>query len=161
MSQSCPSSSYAAQDPASFNRKSFEQTLPTTTTQAERLGDHTRHTPATRAVLTPPPLPDPLGAGRLDPVDEQSNQRLSAVISAPLTAGNPGAGRLRQDDASFKQAQQAPGGNRPATATSLIRRGLQLVMPSWDPTLPPPAQSQKVALLGDCRDDASEIALPI
>ena len=161
MSQSCPSSSYAAWDPASFNRKSFEHTLRTITTHAERLGDHSRNTPATRAVRTPPPLPAPLGAWRLDSVDESSSQRLPAVFSAPLTAGNPGAERLRQDDASFEQAQQAPVGNRPATATSLIRRGLQLVMPSWGPTLPPPAQSQKLALKGDRRGDAPEIALPI
>ena len=31
------------------------------------------------------------GAGRLEPVDRQSNLRLSAVISAPLTAESHGA----------------------------------------------------------------------
>ena len=34
-------------------------------------------------------------------------------------------------------------------------------MPAWGPTLPPPAQSQKLALPGDRRGDAPEIALPI
>ena len=112
MSHPCSSSSYAVQNPADYNQKSFRDALPIVAFESARHGDDTRdrQPSATRADLTPPPPALP-GAGRWDPglqVDKSSDQRLAAVNSAPLTAEDRGAERAQRDEVSNQLVSSHP-----------------------------------------------------